>query len=206
MRKLQNNSSIKIWTVKLYLEDLQEIINILKEWGYSNIKIRTENYEYSESELASIKINDGYLYIFSNIPNYITIHFNARSSYAWVDINIPEWEDLKNDWIKYRIENLLRSKKRNLLNSITSLGFFLVTSLVSNLIALYYSTTWMEYFMILFSIYIPLWSFYILPIRSNKIYIKNEVTATFFEQYGGYIIGGIISVIVWWILKLLGWV
>ncbi len=200
------NDPMKLWTVELYLDDLAAIVDILQEWKYTNLKILTQDSEYSIDELEKIEVKDGYLVIETSTPEYISIHFETRSSYAWVRVYFSNQKNVNTDWVKYRLKELLHGRWRNILNFLTNWVFLGISIFIAIILALYFWGTLIEYFTIFFSIYIPTLWLFSLPIRSNKIYIKKKDSASFWDRSKDAIIIWLVvtiigGIIVWVVLK-----
>jgi hypothetical protein len=110
MKKINHSISREMPKVKLYIDDIEKILEILKEENFSDIKIETTNSEYNESEVNSIEPTESLLNISSHNPLYISITFN--SSYGEGVRIYTDTDTALAYGVINKIETLLKRKRR----------------------------------------------------------------------------------------------
>lgn len=136
MKKIHHPIRKELPPVKLYLDDIDEIIDILKEEKFSNIEIKTINNQYEDEELKNINLSEPLSEISSHKPIYITISFNSGFGPG---INIYTETDTALAYgVVKKIENLFKKRVRKIFSIITkanfALCFFLFALAVANLL------------------------------------------------------------------------
>lgn len=76
MKKVNNPITKRLFPVKLYIDDIEEILLILKSAGFSDIEVKTDKRKYDEDEINEIKSTEILSEIKSYNPFYVSISFS----------------------------------------------------------------------------------------------------------------------------------
>jgi hypothetical protein len=121
MEKLRKSIKKNINPVRLYIDDVESIIEILKDFGSDDISIITENYRYDYSELNTIKDFANIIEIQTKKPTHISIDFDdlQRGVELYSEDNsiLPEGAITK-------LFELLKNKERKIVSILFNLKLF----------------------------------------------------------------------------------
>lgn len=112
MEKIINSKSLQILPVKIYLDDLEKVINILNEDESKEIEIRTKEYKLTLDELKNKYLNESlnYLEIHRSNP-YLTVEFNYGFSNNGVRIYSND-NSSSSIGIIEKIKNIIKPKRK----------------------------------------------------------------------------------------------
>ena len=119
MEKITHHVFKEFKFVKLYLDDLGKIYEILKEDGFNEIKFKTQNFELDFDELKNLDPKEELMEIYSYKPFYFKIDFSYRE-------NVSLYVDRDNSFalgLADRVGKILKSQKRYILNFIINFWF-----------------------------------------------------------------------------------
>ena len=130
--------------IKIYLDEIEEIISILKEEGFSQITIETMKHKYSSDEIKKIQQNENIIEIYSDSPHLIRVSFkNHLKSGVFI---YSSTDNALAHGILIKIENILKNKDKKLFTILINnqfkithllivqvLSFFLYSSNIINL-------------------------------------------------------------------------
>lgn len=135
MKKITKSILKNLPYTKLYLEDLEWIFDLLKEEGFKQIQIKTNEYELTPEELTKIKENElSSITIRAFNPFLIIIELGSSLGH---DAKIYTSEDTtKAIGIVEKIRKLFKKRRRLVLTYITKPWFALIVALVMQSIAL----------------------------------------------------------------------
>jgi len=126
MEKITKNASKKFPFVKIHLEDIEEIIEILENEGIKDIKLETKDYSFNKNEIKDIKENQiSSLRISSHTPSYFYINFNSYEVKIY-----SEKDTSKALGLIEKIGLILHKKKKTLINLLCSIWFAIIIQLL----------------------------------------------------------------------------
>lgn len=195
MEKNVYSKSLKILPVKIYLEDLDEIISILNEDGSRKIEIKTREYKLTPDEFKQ-KYKDenlNYLEINSNNP-YINVDFGYSNG-----VRIYSGDDSASSvGIIEKIKNIVKPKRKifNLFLGRNNYNFSIIFILCWFLILLFFNhLATKEFYLVGFIVYIVFSALFMLPLfnRNNIIVSNKKDRPSFFIRKSDDLVIAIIS-------------
>jgi len=170
MEKISHPIRERLSFVRLYLDDIENLLTILKEEGFSNIKVKNIEHQYSDDEFNKIKPKKPLDEIVSNVPFYISISLGRDVDvYASVDTALAQG-------VVKKITNLLKKKKRKAFSIITNpwlrWSLFIPSLLISNILSF---ENIISFKMMSVTIFVSLILFNILNILDSPYYSKRNI-------------------------------
>ena len=126
----KKNHSISRWLppLKIYLDDIEKIVGILKDEGFSDIKIETEDHQCNEQQIVELDEKEQISQIYSHQPLYISISFDDHARiYTGTNTALAQG-------IVVKLKNLLRKRVRKFFSLISKKWFsysFLIIGQIS---------------------------------------------------------------------------
>lgn len=120
MKKITKSLTKRFDSVKLYLEDINEILEEIKKLKTKSIKIITDSHEYGENELDKIEQSPLKLEIIAHTEDgkYINIDFNSHGLHDLFFYS--SHDDILAQGLLSVIERKFKSKRRNVFNLLRS--------------------------------------------------------------------------------------
>lgn len=181
MEKISKPIIKQVGAIRLYLGDLIEVIDLIKkDGGFTDIKLTTEEHEYTSDEISNIGKNEIISKISGHTPFYLLIEFNSSLGKG---IRIYASEDtVQAEGLVAKIEKLFLKNRRNIYCLLTNGRIVFALYLLCQVAYVYLSITatlGTKDFVILFAPWIILYILYLVlgngkMFKKNIIYLKKE--------------------------------
>jgi hypothetical protein len=203
MEKINQSIRKNFPQVKLYLDDLIKIIDILEDNNFKKIEISTNTHKYCKEELKDIPYSDSISQVESKDPFYISITFNNGFGPG---VNIRTGNDsILAEGIIQKIGRVLLSRKRSIHYYISKFWVALLIEILILTPSVYFilkkDITLSTFFLITFCVMAI--NFFCMLIDSGRIFRKNiffykikEEQPNFWTRKKDEIIVGIIVAII----------
>lgn len=137
MEKINKPLSKQFPSVILYLNDLVEIIGVLRNENFKKIDIITPTHKYNDTELAKIPIATPIIEIKSYGVFYISINFNNSFGdgvriYTDTDSSLAEG-------VMQKIEKILIARKRKIFSLTAKTGLVIVVFFIIQILAYFFN-------------------------------------------------------------------